>query len=293
MEDTDINESVKNASGAEKLTPPDKTGVFTALRNWIKKDFKDKLKKLIESNVATNPAARLKRDIDLSTLMNSHFLRVLNSFVAARDLEENISTLNEWNEVLKKDLFDDHDPNSVVNSVKGPRRQLAKDQFLGPISILTFVDLIKGSVPNPEGKLSLSKIVISGKSDVENKIDLELRFGDRSEKGEIVRLIQLKTSGRDEFSIWGGVSEDFIPAEFTIQHHGDPQDIYKMADYARKMEENSTTPLDVRTFFVVLPGWDTNAIDNVFGIVTNQRFQRIEAFKENAIKEGLLPKVIK
>lgn len=285
--DGPIQETIEKA---ESLPPKDRTGLYSVLRDWIKKDFRTELGKLVQSNVQTNIQAHANRDIKLSRLMSGNFARVLNCFVEGQNLKDKGSArlLAEWDATLKADLFNTTDPKSVVNAAGKDKQQTIKEQFWGPISILTFLDLLKTGTPGITDKLNLRQILVTGEADVFNKVDLELRFGDKSPRGKVVRLIQLKTTGQNIFDI-SEVGEDFIPRQFK----GDPGDVKKMVRYGRKMEADSKEPLDVRTFLITIPAWDSWAINNIFGIITDNRDERIERFTENAQKSGLLPKGVR
>lgn len=285
--DGPIQETIEKA---ESLPPKDRTGLYSVLRDWIKKDFRTELGKLVQSNVQTNIQAHANRDIKLSRLMSGNFARVLNCFVEGQNLKDKGSArlLAEWDATLKADLFNTTDPKSVVNAAGKDKQQTIKEEFWGPISILTLLDLLKTGTPGITDKLNLRQILVTGEADVFNKVDLELRFGDKSPRGKVVRLIQLKTTGQNIFDI-SEVGEDFIPRQFK----GDPGDVKKMVRYGRKMEADSKEPLDVRTFLITIPAWDSWAINNIFGIITDNRDERIERFTENAQKSGLLPKGVK
>src|SRR5438105_351035 len=125
--DEPIKETIERA---EALPPKDRLGLYSALRGWIKTGFRTELGKLVSSNVQNNKQARADRDVHLSRLMSGSFARVLNCFVEGQNLKDKSSgvLLNEWNETLKSDLFNENDPKSVVNAAGKENQQIIKEQ---------------------------------------------------------------------------------------------------------------------------------------------------------------------
>lgn len=263
----------------EQMNPEDRFGILGDVRRWVQTGFKVKFHSLLKQE------SSYPRDVELSRLQGV-LARALYLFVEGRNFGKEKDRLEvfDWSNKLYDDLFGGKD--SVID-LKG-KRETAKANLVGPISVLTLMDLIRSADPQSSKKLRLSEVITEGDVDVTNKVDLILRFGDKSQYGELIRLVQLKSS-RENYSsvtsiIPGERRREKIPAKVSIE------DIEKMEQLAARVEKGASMPVDVRMYVIEVPAFDALAVNNIFGLITDQRARRIETFSERARKEGFLPK---
>ncbi len=256
---------------------------FTDVKNWIRKDFKSEFRDLISRTSSVD------RNIGLANL-GKNLSIVLQLCVRDQNLLVSGLEIGKRSKELEEILFGDSDI-SVIG--KGNRREFAKANLIGPISVLTFLDLISGSDTEVMKGLKVSEIATEGVIDNTSKVDLILRFGDKNpyaDNAEIVRLVQLKTSPDNKF-IPKRVSSDSLTE--SSDSKVTQKDIEQMEILAQQMEGEARSGgknIDVQIFTVTVPAYDARAIGNVFGIIsTSDRTDRIGMFQRNAAREGLLP----
>lgn len=217
--------------------------VHRALADEMGTGFRKELKDLLTRR-------GLERDIGLADLMGK--------FARSLDLFMKDGVYLDWEERLRDTIFGPGE-SSVVNCLGRFRANEVRNQLLGPISILTFADLIRKVVPEA-GEINLSQIVTLGNIDVENKVDLILRGA----KG--TSLIQLKTVRDKKGTVYAAEvdPENVIPnGYFGLVKRKDAEKMLEVRQWL--IDDNPGA--NVRVFVVLVPPYDSPAVENIYGII--------------------------
>lgn len=265
----------------------EKTGVYGEMQNWIRNEFRERIKELIPTKEFRKheAAAKLSRDLACRLYL----------FVQGRNMQnlEDLRFLDFWNRELEVDLFDVANRDSVVNCRREKWKKEIRESLVGPISGLTLIDLIKSVNPKLSGRLGMSEVITKADVDVRNKVDFVFRFEDTNpmaDDREIVRLVQLKsTPDPEKTAVWRIDPENVREEILKHVSHGD---IRKMFKKARQLEEYSKKDIDAQVYLIVVPKYGRDSgVGNVFGIIDNLRIRdrAIAHFRKDARVSGFLP----
>ena len=263
----------------EVMTPQERfrEEVFERVDRWLKTGYRDKLRtQLHVSN--RDEAWKMKmsglgRDLALG----------LYIFALDKDFMGGEEFLR-WKDRIWSTLFDTMSPKSVINCLGENGQQSVKCQLLGPISVLTFRDLVRKTSPGVGFKLS--EVVADPHIDVRSRVDLILSLGDRDVYGhEIVRLIQLKTNLKNL------VCAESLEGEFGhgIRAEAGMESMRRIRAFEEDLVRRRQEPISVRSFLVTVPEFESAHIRNPFGIIQSEKSELVGKFKSEAITTGLLP----
>lgn len=187
---------------------------------------------------------------------------------------------------LWRHLYSRHD-NSVVRSIDSSNPQKAAEHFLGPASIVTLTELIKEVDPRVFKRLNPLQIIPSGEVDATKKVDAILDFGTRNKEGKrVLRLVQLKTDQHGQIGIARIWPDDVKSSYFGSVSR---TSALKILDYAKQME-NQLGDVEVRCFAILVPSFDSKVCNSPIGTLSGDNEQVYNIFKEEAQREGFLPK---
>lgn len=269
-------DSLERISSQERVENQVHNHLIKWMGGGFRKDFKDCLDSFWRET--RHNEAQITRCVKLATLQKN-LARVLALFI-----EDGVT--EKYHGQVAEILFG-NPRESVVNCLGQKKAEAVEEQLIGAISVLTFVDLIKKVRPDLGTLLKISGIVPGGREDVEDKIDIILRFGDRFNGKEIIRLIQLKTSDNEV-----GVERVNPPNfEWLYLNRVSDYEARKLAKKAEKMEELNKNILG-RCFIVLVPNFRSGTVNNAFGIIREQKegVVLINSFGSDASFWELLPK---
>lgn len=273
---TDTNLGIGEIEGTK---PSERSKYFDRMVRWIDGTAKARFKSLIVQDQT------LERDKSLARIQKDLAV-VLHLFRQGQDLASRsvLMELQKRSEQIKGIFFGQK--NSYVD-IRGIAED-AKAHLVGPISVLTFTDLMTTADPEVVERMNLSQVLADEDKDVLNKTDLILDFGDEGEYGKIIRLVQLKSSTGNYIGVRQVNPQDI--REKDLLQGVTVGNVEKMAELAKRIEGESEEPVDVRLYLVTVPAYDSDVVNNMFGIITGDRKNFIERFGRIARKEGLLPK---
>ncbi len=205
-----------------------------------------------------------------------------------KNLRDNLGLDQGENGALWQALFGNYE-DSVLNRLHPNKRGDAYNSLLGPISVLTFCDLMQKADPELFKKLNPLKIIASAEDDVERKIDLVLDFGTKNKDGKkVLRVVQLKT---DRYMLPGvkRIDPENVKSEY-LDGVLDAREARTMLGGARYLE--GLLDAELRCFVALVPAFDARVCNNPLGILNNS-YDAVEGAREfiqNARKEGLIPK---
>ena len=249
-----------------------KKGLYRTMFCWINNDYKNSLAKGIKKIDKREGLGVVKSFAEL----NRDFARVL--YLLSRIMGED----SDGAKKIENAIFGGHEE-SILNCLGKDNRSKVERVLFGPLTVLTFVDLLKNSDPSLEKKIKLKKIITKGHEDVVDKIDVLLNVGAVNGEGkEILNLIQLKAGGEGEVS----VSRAYRPRNLLGVSK---QEIGSMLRKAKKYERQG---YDARCFVVIVPGYDEVAVSRVFGTISNtSQGEAVKtSFKNETQNAGFLPK---
>lgn len=172
-------------SEIEETKPTERSRYFDRMTNWIRKTAKPRFVDLINQGNSQDKnlsMAGFQKDLAI----------VLHFFTHGQNLTD-IKILTELDRRSKQihDIFLGKEGSYIDKKGKGKYLD-AKEHLIGPISILTFADLLKSSLdPKTAENLNLFQTIASEDKDVLYKTDLILDFGDKRNNKKIIRLVQL------------------------------------------------------------------------------------------------------
>ncbi len=207
------------------------------------------------------------------------------------DLRENLGLDKGKNGALWQTLFGDYE-DSMLHRLHPDKRGDAYNALLGPVSVLTFCDLVQKAEPVLFKRLNPLKIIASAEDDVERKIDLILDFGTVNKEGKrVLRVVQLKT---DRHMLPG--VERIDPENVKSEYLGgvlDARGARTMLGGARYLED--LLDAELRCFVALVPAFDADVCNNPLGILKDNIDSKegIGEFAQNAKNEGLFPKTKK
>ncbi len=261
------------------MTPRERlqNGFYNEWLNWFSGDFKERMTQLLNRNQGKG------RDVELAEAGRDFAIRL--------DFFAQVPAVRKSWRALVQDRLE-----SVKNiKVPGGKEEVEK-QLLGPVSVLTVRDMLikaaEDEMPDIREKLSLSEIMPKGQMDALDKVDLDLRFGEKDGAGkEIVRYVQLKTNTYPRAEV---ANADDPVRVLDVEK----KDIEKMLSKARQFEREEALEgrrVSVKCFVVRVPACDTEIVDDVFGIINDSSEGRtlVDEFRRDAESTGLLPRLKK
>lgn len=242
--------------------------------DWVSGEFRVRLGTLLSQNQTR------KRDIELAEL-GSEFSKALNTFVAT-------SGHSNWTSKLTETVFG-RNKESVVNCLGQEGRERVKNSLIGPISTLTFIDLVSLARSDVKDKIGLKEILVPGEIDVRDKVDLIVELGDKGRGGKsIIRLVQLKTTPNNDARLIR-VEEDNVKRSYFGKVTG--KSAKAMLSLSDKISRNED--VKARCFVALIPAFDARVVGNIFGLVKQDHPDAeylIKYFKEDAEREGFFPR---
>jgi hypothetical protein len=188
----------------------------------------------------------------------------------------------EFGNKLERSIFGD-DEGSVANCLGKANRSAVEAQLYGPISVLTFHDLIDNVVPDLSERLDITVATTVPKEDVKHKVDAKLDFGTRRGGRPVLRLVQLKSNSAGLVEIFN-INE---PREIRgLMTKEETKIMLARADDYKRQGYNASC------FAVTVPQYDHSAIRNVYGRIAQPEGsgrRLIQDFKFLAEETGLLP----
>jgi hypothetical protein len=308
-------------SEAENMTPEERINekLGGKIRNWIvggegfkDQGYADELRRLVQTPENKRGSKEWYTD---QAKLSATLVRALYAISETCDPDDttmvegnNLNRFDTLNQKLIGDLFGQYpgDPNSVVGKCKDKSGE-AESVIIGAINVLTFIQTIKQARSGFGADLRPELVVADPETDAIDKVDLILRFGDINtyfEDREIVRLIQLKTLKsshesnvviqrinpdlkqlRDRYDV-GTVKKEDVAAMLKKANT-----MMRLSDEEAEKEDDPRLMIDAQVFLVGVRGFGSRGVDNVFGVVRDQRI--IDNFREDARKTGLIPSKVK
>ncbi|MFN7088710.1 MAG: hypothetical protein ACK4NX_02770 [Candidatus Paceibacteria bacterium] len=256
--------------------------------DWLKGDFRKKWKEMLHKRDSLERFRGGTREKTLEVCTQLADLQ--------RDLAYYLFLVSRSRDALKKlekpitEVLFGEDANSVVNCLGAERRGYVEASLVGAISNLTFWHLIAGSSPELVGRLSFEQMVVGGVADAGFAMDAVLDFGTKIEGKKVLRVIQLKA---DRYGQMAVVS--IYPDDLKVSYLGgsvSKNDAKRMINGARQFYPGC----HFLFFTALVPSFDSPPVRNVFGIIHPgypERDALLDNFKEQALKTGLLPNVVR
>jgi len=206
------------------------------------------------------------------------------------DLGENLGLNLGEGGALWQALFGEGE-GSMRSHLPPNKRADAYTALLGPVSVLTFCDLLKKADPVQFRKLNPLKIIASAEDDVERKIDLVLDFGIINKEGKrVLHVVQLKTD-RDMLPGVERIDPDNLKSRYLGVVDGrEAKTMLAGADYLEELLD-----MEIRCFVALVPAFDAKVCNNPLGILNETYDAKVgmEEFIQNAREERLVPKLEK
>lgn len=181
----------------------------------------------------------------------------------------------KYHDLISDLLLSKSNPKSVVNVLGEDKQVCVRDQLIGTISVLTFVDLLKKAGNISSEDITFAEICTRGPVDVKDKVDAIVELGDG-----VTRLIQLK-SAENDFGVVR-IDPDNIKRDYFGGRIGE-HDIRAM-DRKRKSLEKMGKKVEI--FAVLVPNLYSHSVNNVFGTIQNEKM--ISDFREEAVAERFI-----
>jgi len=264
----------------EGMTPQERfeQEVYKEVDEWLRTGYKECLKRQLRIDSRDEAWKRKMAALGRNLSLGLHVFALDKEFLGTEELAR-------WKDRIWSTIFDTTSHESVVNCLGEREQSSVRDQLLGPISVLTFADLVRKSGAVTDFKLS--SVVADPHTDVAHRVDLIMNLGDRDIYGkELIRLIQLKTNQNNNIEIEnlnGNYSFGVRPAvwEESLRRMKELQEFL--------IRTNPKNSISVSSFLVSVPEFESVHIRNPFGIIMAEHSELVREFSSEAFRTGLLP----
>jgi len=265
----------------EGMTPQERfeQEVYEKVDKWLGTGYRECLKRQLRVSNRDEAWKRKMAALGRNLSLGLHVFALDKEFLGSEEF-------TKWKDRIWSTMFDTASHESVVNCLGGGEQSRVRGELLGPISVLTFADLVRKSGAVSEFKLG--SVVADPYTDVVHRVDLIMNLGDRDIYGkELTRLIQLKTNQKNRIEIENLNGNYFFGVRPTVGG----ESLRRMKELEKFLiRTNPKNPISVSSFLVSVPEFESVHIRNPFGIIMTEPSELVGEFSSEAFRTGLLPK---